>query len=251
MLHDHDRQFTGVGRLARVDRLSLFKVLADNTRYAIYQEVARAGEPLSTTEIARRLALHPNTVRPHLEKMREAGLLEVDATATAASGAPSTAGPWSPQAPSLGLEPAGFRLLAHLLAEVAAEAALDATQLRGGRVGGEHGSGGRVARAAAAAPGGLRAGPDGRAGRPGLRPGARRRARDRWPPSRSPTAPSGSWPTCTPIWSATCTGGSPRASWQAVAASPGVTARVESFASLVDPIPAGWSCRSCRNGPVA
>jgi predicted ArsR family transcriptional regulator len=38
---------------------------------------------------------------------------------------------WSvvPQAPSLGLEPAGFRLLAHLLAEVAAEAPCDAGQV--------------------------------------------------------------------------------------------------------------------------
>jgi hypothetical protein len=45
-----------------VDRLSLFKVLADRSRYAIYQEVIRAEEPLSTIEIAERLYLHPNTV---------------------------------------------------------------------------------------------------------------------------------------------------------------------------------------------
>ena len=58
-----------------MDRLPVFKALGDNTRYAIYLEVARSATPLSTAEIAEALDLHPNTVRPHLERMREAGLL--------------------------------------------------------------------------------------------------------------------------------------------------------------------------------
>ena len=33
--------------------------------------------PLATAELAERLGLHPNTVRPHLERMREVGLVEL------------------------------------------------------------------------------------------------------------------------------------------------------------------------------
>jgi predicted ArsR family transcriptional regulator len=109
-----------------VDRLALFKVLADGSRYAVYQEVARGGEPLSTTAIAARLQLHPNTVRLHLEKLREAGLLEVSADRHGSVGRPQHRWAVVAQAPSLGLEPAGFRLLAHLLAEVAAQHSAEA-----------------------------------------------------------------------------------------------------------------------------
>jgi predicted ArsR family transcriptional regulator len=105
-----------------VDRLPLLKMLADSSRYAIYQEVAGAEAPLSTAEIAARLDLHPNTVRLHLEKMREAGLLVMSSDRHGSVGRPQHCWAPGPQAPSLGLEPIGFRLLAHLLAEVAAEA---------------------------------------------------------------------------------------------------------------------------------
>jgi predicted ArsR family transcriptional regulator len=104
-----------------VDRLSLFKVLADSSRYAIYQAVAGAEEPPSTGEIAERLDLHPNTVRLHLEKMRDAGLLEVFSDRHGAVGRPQHRWSVVPQGPSLGVEPSGFRVLAHLLAEVAAQ----------------------------------------------------------------------------------------------------------------------------------
>jgi len=114
-----------------VDRLSLFKVLADGSRSAIYQEVGRAETPLSTTEIAERLDLHPNTVRLHLEKMREAGLLVVSTDRHGSVGRPQHRWAGVPQAPSLGLEPAGFRLLAHLLAELVAERPLDAVAVAG------------------------------------------------------------------------------------------------------------------------
>ena len=55
----------------------VLKALGDNTRYAIYLELARSPRPLVTAEIADTLDLHPNTVRPHLERMREVGLLDV------------------------------------------------------------------------------------------------------------------------------------------------------------------------------
>jgi predicted ArsR family transcriptional regulator len=109
--------------------LSLFKVLADPSRYAIYQEVAGAGEPPSTGEIAERLDLHPNTVRLHLEKMRDAGLLEVFSDRHGAVGRPQHRWSVVSHGPSLGVEPSGFRVLAHLLAEVATEPAGDADRV--------------------------------------------------------------------------------------------------------------------------
>src|SRR6188508_1892453 len=50
-------------------RLELLKALGDNTRYAIYLELARAPAPLATAQIAETLGLHANTVRPHLDRM--------------------------------------------------------------------------------------------------------------------------------------------------------------------------------------
>jgi predicted ArsR family transcriptional regulator len=112
-----------------VDRLSLFKLLSDRSRYAIYQEITRAEEALSTHDIAERLDLHPNTVRLHLEKMREAGLLVVSTDRHGSVGRPQYRWSAGPQAPSLGVEPAGFRLRAHLLAELAAAPPLDAAEI--------------------------------------------------------------------------------------------------------------------------
>jgi predicted ArsR family transcriptional regulator len=103
-----------------VDRLPLFKALADGSRYSIYLEVARSSVPLSTTEVAERLGLHPNTVRPHLERMREVGLLVMSTESHGSVGRPQHRWSVPPQAPSLGLEPPGLRLLARLLAEAAA-----------------------------------------------------------------------------------------------------------------------------------
>jgi predicted ArsR family transcriptional regulator len=111
--------------LGFVDRLPVFKALGDNTRYAIYLELARSDKPLSTTEIADSLDLHPNTVRPHLERMRDVGLLAVDADSRGTVGRPQHRWSLAAEAPSLGLEPSGFRLLARLLAGVASVAGLD------------------------------------------------------------------------------------------------------------------------------
>src|SRR4030095_15430094 len=53
-------------------RLAVLKALGDNTRYAIYLELARSPRPLATAEIAETLDLHTNTVPPHLERLSAA-----------------------------------------------------------------------------------------------------------------------------------------------------------------------------------
>ena len=51
---------------AGIPRLDLLKALGDNTRYAIYLELARSPKPLATADIAESLDLHPNLSLIHI-----------------------------------------------------------------------------------------------------------------------------------------------------------------------------------------
>jgi predicted ArsR family transcriptional regulator len=110
--------------------LDLLKALGDNTRYAIYLELARAPSPRSTAEVADALGLHPNTVRPHLERMRDVGLLEVATGGRGGVGRPQHRYSLAPDAPTLGLEPSPWPTLARILVEAAAGGGLDGDDLR-------------------------------------------------------------------------------------------------------------------------
>jgi predicted ArsR family transcriptional regulator len=111
---------------ADLPRLDILKALGDNTRYAIYLELARSPVPLATAEIAESLGLHANTVRPHLERMRDVGLLVVSADARGGVGRPQHRYAVASDAPSLGLEPSPFPALARMLLSAAAAAGLTA-----------------------------------------------------------------------------------------------------------------------------
>jgi len=109
-------------------RLDLLKALGDNTRYAIYLELARSALPRATAEVAESLGLHVNTVRPHLERMREIGLLEVHSDARGSVGRPQHRYSLAPEAPSLGLEPPSFPVLAAMLVRAATLAGVGADE---------------------------------------------------------------------------------------------------------------------------
>jgi predicted ArsR family transcriptional regulator len=100
-------------------QLDLFKTLGDNTRYAIYLELARSARPLTTSEIAETIGLHSNTVRPHLERMRDAGLVEVQSGARGEIGRPQHRYSLATDAPSLGLEPPVMPVLARMVLSMA------------------------------------------------------------------------------------------------------------------------------------
>ena len=125
-------------------RLDLLKALGDNTRYAIYLELARSAVPLATADIADTLGLHVNTVRPHLERMREVGLLDVQSDNRGAVGRPQHRYSLAAGAPSLGLEPPAFPVLARMLLKAAALAgagrdeAMDAGREEGRHEGARH-----------------------------------------------------------------------------------------------------------------
>lgn len=105
--------------------LDLLKALGDNTRYAIYLELARSPIPLATAEVAEVLGLHVNTVRPHLERMREVGLLRVDTGPKGAVGRPQHRYSLAADAPALGLEPSPYPTLARMLLRAAGQAGLE------------------------------------------------------------------------------------------------------------------------------
>lgn len=100
-------------------RLDLFKTLGDNTRYAIYLELARTSRPVTTAEIADTIGLHPNTVRPHLERMRDVGLIEVQVGGRGEIGRPQHRYSLASDAPSLGLEPPVMPVLARMVLSLA------------------------------------------------------------------------------------------------------------------------------------
>jgi len=100
-------------------RLDILKALGDNTRYAIYLELARSPQPLTTAQIADGLGLHTNTVRPHLDRMREVGLLEVEVAGRGDVGRPQHRFTTAPDAPSLGLEPPTMPMLARMVLTLA------------------------------------------------------------------------------------------------------------------------------------
>lgn len=66
----------------------ILKALGDETRYDIYDWLRARTEPATINDIADNFGLHPNTVRPHLERLRGVGLVELDATPQGSVGRP-------------------------------------------------------------------------------------------------------------------------------------------------------------------
>ncbi len=99
--------------------LGVLKALADETRYSVYRELASSPAPLSAPELADRLGVHANTVRLHLERLRDAGLVDAEAMHRGTVGRPQHLYFLSPGAPSLGFDPPAHALLAGLLAALA------------------------------------------------------------------------------------------------------------------------------------
>jgi predicted ArsR family transcriptional regulator len=55
--------------------IEVHKALADSTRYRLYRYLRLSGRPVSVRELSTRLSLHVNTLRPHLRRLEEAGLV--------------------------------------------------------------------------------------------------------------------------------------------------------------------------------
>jgi predicted ArsR family transcriptional regulator len=88
------------------------KALADDTRYRLYRYIGLAARPVSIREMSRRLSLHPNTLRPHLRRLEEAGLVAREIRKSASVGRPQTL--YSVREPE-DQEGRDYRLLAEML----------------------------------------------------------------------------------------------------------------------------------------
>jgi len=108
------------------DQLTVLKALGDETRFAMYSELARSTAALSAHDLAERLGLHANTVRLHLERLREAGLVDVEPMHRGTVGRPQHLYFLAVGAPALGFDPPAHALLAGLLAALAERIGADA-----------------------------------------------------------------------------------------------------------------------------
>ena len=68
--------------------IEVHKALADDTRYRLYRFLRLSGRAVSVRELSTRLSLHPNTLRPHLRRLEEAGLVTSEARKGSAVGRP-------------------------------------------------------------------------------------------------------------------------------------------------------------------
>jgi predicted ArsR family transcriptional regulator len=112
--------------MAQIDQLAVLKALGDETRYAMYRELARSTAALSAQDLAEALGIHANTVRLHLERLREAGLVDVEAVHRGTVGRPQHLYFLAAGAPALGFDPPAHALLAGLLAALAERVGADA-----------------------------------------------------------------------------------------------------------------------------
>jgi predicted ArsR family transcriptional regulator len=70
--------------------IDVHKALADDTRYRLYRHLRLSGRPVSIRELASRLSLHPNTLRPHLRRLEDAGLVASETRRGPTVGRPQT-----------------------------------------------------------------------------------------------------------------------------------------------------------------
>ncbi len=94
--------------------LEVHKALADDTRYRLYRFLRLSGRPVPVRALSARLSLHANTLRPHLRRLEEAGLVasETRKEPGAGAGRPQTL---YTAIDREGREGRDFRLLAEIL----------------------------------------------------------------------------------------------------------------------------------------
>ena len=93
--------------------IEVHKALADDTRYRLYRYLRLSGRPVPVRELSTRLSLHPNTLRPHLRRLEEAGLVASEVHRGATVGRPQV---MYTAVDREGREGRDYRLLADILA---------------------------------------------------------------------------------------------------------------------------------------
>jgi predicted ArsR family transcriptional regulator len=74
----------------RTTPLEVHKALADETRFRLYRYLGLSGRAVSVRELSARLSLHPNTLRPHLRRLEDVGLVSSETKRASTVGRPQT-----------------------------------------------------------------------------------------------------------------------------------------------------------------
>jgi predicted ArsR family transcriptional regulator len=106
----------------------ILKALGDDTRFRIYTWLREQAAPVCISDIAAEFQLHPNTVRPHLERLREAGLVRLDATPRGSVGRPQHRYTAVHAEIELHRQGEGYELLATMLAGLCCRASVDTAE---------------------------------------------------------------------------------------------------------------------------
>jgi predicted ArsR family transcriptional regulator len=94
--------------------IEVHKALADDTRFRLYRYLRLSGRPVSVRELSARLSLHPNTLRPHLRRLEQVGLVAREMRRSSGVGRPQTL--YSVVDQPAEASEGEFRLLAEILA---------------------------------------------------------------------------------------------------------------------------------------
>jgi predicted ArsR family transcriptional regulator len=79
-----------MARDAATTPIEVHKALADDTRFRLYRYLGLSGRPVSVRELSARLSLHPNTLRPHLRRLEDVGLVSRETARGSTVGRPQT-----------------------------------------------------------------------------------------------------------------------------------------------------------------
>src|SRR3954451_17828075 len=109
---------TGVKLATGMDLPRADDPLSQPTRARLFRALGDLRRPAATDELAERLELHPNGIRTHLERLREAGLITRERTRQA-RGRPRDMWSIAPEAQPGGDPPSAYANLSQWLARLA------------------------------------------------------------------------------------------------------------------------------------
>ncbi|MER7281357.1 helix-turn-helix domain-containing protein [Dactylosporangium sp. NPDC000244] len=112
------------------EEIDALAALADPRRRAVYEHVAAAGDTVSRDQVAEALGIGRTLAAHHLDKLAEAGLLDVafarlGGRSGPGAGRPSKLYRRSAAEHSVSLPPRGYRVLAEVFAEAVSEAGVE------------------------------------------------------------------------------------------------------------------------------
>ncbi len=106
---------------------TLHRALGDPSRVRVLECLRSSPEPLDAAQVAERVGLHANTVRSHLRVLAEARLVSGTREERHRPGRPRLVYEATPEQQPVG-QPAGYRLLAEILASYLAGSGEDSTE---------------------------------------------------------------------------------------------------------------------------